>query len=160
MLLLVGALTAQEHFPPLKKPDCSVWETAFQNKAWLFGSSVGAHGPMIGSSAHTLKRARLGSAAAPLTGRGGRSYQDDGADGVGGQDVILQGSAVTLGFDVGGTLVMELEEAEEGINGRMIFCSVFSCFYLHHTCCCCCFIFYHFAAANKCFLSVNWCNDL
>lgn len=40
----------------------------------------------------------------------GRSYQDDGTDGAGGQDVILQGSTVTLGLHMGGTFVMELEE--------------------------------------------------
>lgn len=44
--------------------------------------------------------------------RGG-SYQYDGADGVGGQDVILQGSAVTLGLHVRGALVMELEEVRQ-----------------------------------------------
>lgn len=37
------------------------------------------------------------------------SYQNDGADGVGGKDVVLQGAAVALRLDVGGTLVMELE---------------------------------------------------
>lgn len=48
----------------------------------------------------------------PEGGRG-VSYQYDGADGVGGQDVILQGSAVTLGLHVRGALVMELEEVRQ-----------------------------------------------
>lgn len=38
------------------------------------------------------------------------SYQNDGADGIGRQNVVLQGAAVALRLDVGGTLVMELEE--------------------------------------------------
>lgn len=46
-------------------------------------------------------------------------YQDDGADGAGGQDVVLQGSAVTLWFHVGGTLVMELQVGgRRGAGGR------------------------------------------
>lgn len=45
--------------------------------------------------------------------RAGGSYQYDGADGVGGQDVILQGSAVTLGLHVRGALVMELEDVRQ-----------------------------------------------
>lgn len=52
--------------------------------------------------------------------RGVKSYQDDGADGAGGQDVILQGSAVTLRFHVGGTLVMELEEVASVINSKRV----------------------------------------
>lgn len=39
-----------------------------------------------------------------------KPYQNDGADGVGGEDVVLQGAAVALGLDVGGALVVELEE--------------------------------------------------
>lgn len=38
------------------------------------------------------------------------SYQNNRADGIRRQDVVLQGAAVALRLDVGGTLVMELKK--------------------------------------------------
>lgn len=119
-MLLLWALRSSHSagtLPTLKKTDGSVWETAFQNKAWLFGSSVGARADDWNRGSHSQTSSRDGGR--PVGSEGGSSYQDDGADWVGGQDVILQGSAVTLGLDVGGTLVMELGEAEEGINQKL-----------------------------------------
>lgn len=86
-------------------------------------------------------RQRVRLTVRDLGGRGG-SYQYDGADGVGGQDVILQGSAVTLGLHVRGALVMELEEVRQpnwcqyttfqGADGKTFY-------FASHSCCCCCF---------------------
>lgn len=75
-----------------------------ENKLLPLRSSVGGHRLLIESSL-VLRT---------------RSYQDHGADGVGGQDVVLQGSAVTLGLHVGGTLVMELEKVEALINNQLV----------------------------------------
>lgn len=69
---------------------------------------------MIGSSG--LKQGPVLSALRPAVQKRAESYQNNRADWVWGQDVILQGSAVTLRFHVGSTLVMELEEVEAIIN--------------------------------------------
>lgn len=63
---------------------------------------------MIASSDNTSQTRSGSLSRGAADRRRARSYQDDGADRVGGQDVILEGSAVTLGLHVGGTLVMEL----------------------------------------------------
>lgn len=80
--------------------------------------------------------------------------------------MILQGSAVTLRFDVGSTLVMELEEVEAIINNLKLVATEINISAAFSGFICKCtrrrlrLIFYYLRAANKCFLSVNWRNDL